>query len=102
MIWFLIVADGFWGLGHLMKAPRTARWGMIAILYLAVLLALVTLPDNNGLRNSLGGSFGEWLLLGGFAVLIWGIWPWEACWGRVSQCRWGTSYGVRSVRWVAR
>jgi molybdopterin/thiamine biosynthesis adenylyltransferase len=72
MIWFLIVAAGFWGLGHLMKAPRIARWGMIAILYLAVLLALVILPNNNGLRDNLGGSFGEWLLLGGFAVLIWG------------------------------
>lgn len=72
MIWFLILAAGLWGLGHLMNAPRSARWAMIAILYLAVLLALVTLPDNNDLRDSLGGSFGEWLLLGGCAVLVWG------------------------------
>jgi molybdopterin/thiamine biosynthesis adenylyltransferase len=70
MIWFLIVAAGFWGLGHLMKAPRSARWGMILILYLAVLLALVILPENNGLSDALGGSFGEWALLGGIAVLV--------------------------------
>ncbi|MGJ8585285.1 MAG: molybdopterin-synthase adenylyltransferase MoeB [Marinosulfonomonas sp.] len=71
MIWFLIFAAGLWGLGHLQKAPVSARLLMIAILYLGVLLAMVILPQDNGLRQTLGGSFGEWALLGGAAVVVW-------------------------------
>ncbi|MGR3660981.1 MAG: HesA/MoeB/ThiF family protein [Paracoccaceae bacterium] len=71
MIWFLIIAAGLWGLGHLMKVPRATRWLMVAVLYLGVVLALAVLPDTSTLRETLGGSLGEWLLLGGFAAIIW-------------------------------
>lgn len=71
MLWILTIAAALWGLGHLMKAPASARWMMIAVLYLGVILALAVLPEDNTLRETLGGSLGEWLLLGGFAVIIW-------------------------------
>lgn len=72
MIWFLILAAGLWGLGHLQKAPVSARLAMIAVLYLGVLLAMLVLPQDNGLRLTLGGSFGEWALLGAAALVVWG------------------------------
>lgn len=71
MLWILTIAAALWGLGHLMKAPASARWMMIAVLYLGVILALAVLPENNTLRETLGGSLGEWLLLGGIAVIVW-------------------------------
>ncbi len=72
MLWFLIVATGLWAVGHLTGAPAKARWTMIAMLYLGVVLALVLLPEGNALRQTLGGSFGEWLVVGGMVALIWG------------------------------
>lgn len=72
MIWFLIFAAGLWGLGHLQKAPVSARLLMIAILYVGILLATLILPQSNGLRVALGGSFGEWALLGAGAIIVWG------------------------------
>jgi molybdopterin/thiamine biosynthesis adenylyltransferase len=53
IVWF-----GGAGLG----VPRSVRLGMLVLLYLAVLLGLVISPDGLGAR--LGGSWGEWLLLG--------------------------------------
>jgi molybdopterin/thiamine biosynthesis adenylyltransferase len=71
MLWFVILAVGLWALGHLIGAPVRTRLAMIGLLYLAILLALLILPAGNGLRLSLGGSFGEWLVVGGLAALIW-------------------------------
>ncbi|MGB5558584.1 MAG: HesA/MoeB/ThiF family protein [Paracoccaceae bacterium] len=71
MLWFLILAAGLWLLGHLTSAPARARLGMIGLLYLAIVLALLVLPDGNPLRQTLGGSLGEWLLVGGLVALIW-------------------------------
>ncbi len=72
MLWFLIFAAGLWGLGYLTGAPARARWAMIGLLYLAILLALLVLPHSHLMRQSLGGSLGEWLLVAGFVALIWG------------------------------
>jgi len=70
MIPFLIMAVVLWGVGAVTHAPKRARWAMIGILYVAVILALAVLPDAHPMRTTLGGSLGEWLLLGGFAAVI--------------------------------
>lgn len=70
MIVFLLLAGGLWTIGAVMKAPMAARWAMIGLLYLAVLLAVGILPEGSGLRDMFGASFGEWALLGGFAVVV--------------------------------
>ncbi|WP_417279990.1 HesA/MoeB/ThiF family protein [Celeribacter sp.] len=70
MTFFLIIAAVLWGIGWLTGAPTRARWAMIGVLYLAVLIALFVLPEGHALRASLGGSLGEWLLIGVGAVII--------------------------------
>lgn len=65
----LVMAAGLWGLGAVMKAPHRARWAMIGMLYLGVLLVQV-LPGDNPLRQMTGGSLAEWLTLGGAVALI--------------------------------
>jgi molybdopterin/thiamine biosynthesis adenylyltransferase len=49
---------------------RTRAWAL-AVLYLAVLLVHVVLPEGAALRAATGGSAGPWLILGGIAVLVW-------------------------------
>ncbi len=71
MLWFLILAVGLWALGHLAGLPAGLRWGMIGLLYLAILLALLLLPQGNPLSAGLGGSLAEWLVVGGLVGLIW-------------------------------
>lgn len=66
----LILAAAIWGLGMALKLPVVARLYMMGLLYVAVLFALVALPAGNGLRQSLGGSPGQWLVLGGLVGLI--------------------------------
>ncbi len=70
MIPFLIMALVLWGVGAVTRAPIRARWAMIGILYVAVILALAVLPEAHPMRTTLGESLGEWLLLGGFAAVI--------------------------------
>ncbi|PTQ70772.1 HesA/MoeB/ThiF family protein [Celeribacter persicus] len=70
MTYFLIIAAVLWGIGWLTGAPTRARWAMIGALYLAVVLALFVLPEGHALRMSLGGSPGEWLLIGVAAVVV--------------------------------
>jgi len=72
MAFFLFLSCVLWGIGHLMRAPYRMRWAMIGVLYLAVLLAHFTLPDENPLRQSIGGTAGGWLVLGGAIALIYG------------------------------
>ncbi|SER81372.1 Molybdopterin or thiamine biosynthesis adenylyltransferase [Tranquillimonas rosea] len=70
MALILIMAAALWGLGHLMDAPRQARWTMIGLLYVAVLAVHVALPQGHPLRAATGGSAGEWLVLGGLLGLV--------------------------------
>jgi len=70
MIVFLCLAAGIWFLGAQMRAPRRTRWAMIAVLYLAILLLLWVLPSPNPLRDALGGSLAEWLIVGVLAALV--------------------------------
>lgn len=71
MIWLLLLAAGLWWLGHLFGAPRKTRLAMLAILYLAVLIALWLAPAGSPLPDFLGGSAAEWALLGGAAIIAW-------------------------------
>ncbi|MBV0913948.1 HesA/MoeB/ThiF family protein [Anianabacter salinae] len=71
MVYFLVAAAALWAMGRAMKAPVQARWTMIGLLYAAVLAALVVSPQGGPLERMLGGSLGEWLVLGGLAAVIW-------------------------------
>ena len=53
-----------------MNVPASARWLMIGLLYILVLIVLVLVPDGHPLESALGGSLGEWLLVGGLVALI--------------------------------
>ncbi len=68
----LAIAAALWGLGRLLKAPVAARFMMIGLLYVAVVALHVALPDGHPLRESTGGSAGEWLVLGLLGVVVWG------------------------------
>ncbi len=59
-----------WGIGSLMGAPRSARAMMIGILYVGVLAMHIVLPDAHPLRLATGESPALWLLIGGFALMI--------------------------------
>ena len=66
------LALALWAVGHLMGAPRRARWLMILLLYIAVLLAQVVFPEGHPLLVALGASKGEWFLLGFLGLAVWG------------------------------
>ena len=71
------LAAALWGLGWLMGTPKRLRWGMIAALWLAVVLGVALLPQGSPLREALGGDARGWLVLGGVAALVlgyrWGL-----------------------------
>ncbi len=70
MLFVLLMAAALWGIGHLMKAPIQARLYMLGLLYVAVLAAQLVLPDGHPVRVTLGGSLGEWLLLGVVLAMV--------------------------------
>jgi len=72
MLLVLALAALLWGLGWALGTPRGPRLLMVALLFAAVLLVQLTLPDGHPLREATGGSAALWLLIGGFAVLALG------------------------------
>lgn len=66
----LILMAALWGLGRLMGTSVQARGGMIGVLYVAVLLAQIVLPDGHPLRMATGETPLPWLILGGLVVLV--------------------------------
>lgn len=68
MMLVLILAAAIWGLGAYLKVPVQARGLMLGLLYIAVLFVQVALPDGHPLRESLGGSPGQWLVFGGMVA----------------------------------
>ncbi len=70
MVWVLAIAMGLWFLGRQIGASERARWAMIGGLYLAVLALLALLPDGNPLQDALGGTLGEWILVGILAAAV--------------------------------
>jgi len=65
----LVMAGVLWGVGWAMGAPRHLRWGMIALLWAAVVLLHLLLPPGHPLRMATGESAALWLILGGFVAL---------------------------------
>ena len=72
MILVLALAATLWGVGHLMGMPRSARFLMLGILYIAVLGLQIAFPDGHPMRMATGESPALWLILGGFALLVLG------------------------------
>lgn len=69
MLLVLVMAAVLWGIGAAMGTPRRLRWGMIAGLWAAVVLAHLVLPEGHPVRLATGESAALWLILGGAAVL---------------------------------
>lgn len=72
MLLFLLGCAGIWGVGWYAKTPRPARWTMIGLLYVVVLVTTILFPEGHPGRAIFGGSLGEWLVVGVFAAAIWG------------------------------
>ena len=70
MILVFALAAVIWGLGTAMKAPMSARWSMIGLLFVAVLALHVALPDGHPLRLATGESPAIWLMLGAATGVI--------------------------------
>ena len=72
MIMVGTMAITLWVIGAVMKVPNTARWNMIAILLIGVMIVHVILPAGHPLRMATGGDARLWAILFGFALLVWG------------------------------
>ena len=72
MVYILLIAAGLWFLGRELNIPTRKRWVLIGLLYLLVLVLLVLLPNGHPVQSALGGSLGEWLLIGGCVALFFG------------------------------
>ena len=70
MLFVLFLAAVLYGIGALMGAPKRARLIMVFILYCAVLLAHLILPDSSPIRLATGESPALWLMVGGGAAMV--------------------------------
>ncbi|MEM1302680.1 MAG: molybdopterin-synthase adenylyltransferase MoeB [Pseudomonadota bacterium] len=69
MIVVFSMAATLWIFGVVMKTPHQARWIMIGLLFVGVLILHTVLPDGHPLREGTGGDARLWLLFLGFGVL---------------------------------
>ena len=73
----LFLMAGLWALGWVMKTPKRARLIMIGLVYLAVVIAQLVLPEGTPIRVATGGDVRPWLVLGGVVGLgllyVWGL-----------------------------
>lgn len=67
----LALAAMLWGIGHILRMPSNARFLMIALLYVGVLLVHTVFPDGHPLRGALGGTINEWVSLGFLVAIAW-------------------------------
>ena len=70
MLFVLFLAVVLYGIGAVMGAPKRARWTMVVILYFAVLLAHLVLPETSPIRLATGQSPALWLMVGGTVVMV--------------------------------
>ncbi|MGY3438969.1 MULTISPECIES: HesA/MoeB/ThiF family protein [unclassified Marinovum] len=70
MLLVLAIAAAIWGLGYALGLPRSARWPLIGLLFVAVLGIQFLFPDGHPLRAATGGDPALWLLLAGFGILV--------------------------------
>ncbi|PZX47403.1 molybdopterin/thiamine biosynthesis adenylyltransferase [Roseinatronobacter thiooxidans] len=68
----LFLMAALWALGWVMKTPVRARLVMIGLVYVAVVLAQLVLPESAEIRQATGGDARPWLVLGGVAGLGYG------------------------------
>ena len=61
MILVSAMAGALWGIGALMRVPRSLRFGMLGLLWLAVISLHVVLPDGHPLRLATGGAPQGWV-----------------------------------------
>lgn len=66
------MAITLWVIGVVMKVPKAARWNMLTILIVAVMMLHLVLPDGHPLRMATGGDARLWAILFGFSLLVWG------------------------------
>lgn len=70
MLLVLGLMAALYGLGAYMGATKGARWAIVGVIYSAVVLLHLALPDGHPLRLATGESPALWLMLGGAAVLV--------------------------------
>ena len=70
MLTVFAAGAAIWCIGAVMKTPKSLRWTMIGVLYVAVLLAQLVFPATHPLRIATGGSVAPWLMIGGVAAMI--------------------------------
>lgn len=75
MILVLGLAGLIWWGGRPMGLARGVRLSVLLVLFAAVLLLQLTLPEGSPLRVATGGSAQSWLILGGVALVI-GVYSW--------------------------
>ena len=61
-----------WFVGRRAGLPAQARGLMLGLLYIAVLIAQVALPDGNPVREMTGREAEPWILVGILAGVAWG------------------------------
>jgi hypothetical protein len=69
----LIMAGLLWGIGAVMGTPHRLRWGMIGLLWLAVVALHLVLPDGHSLRLATGESPAFGCLWAGLRRWCWPI-----------------------------
>lgn len=72
MILVLAMAAALWGIGWSMGAPRSARFTMIALLMIAVIMLHIILPDGHPLRENTGSEPALWIFIICGGLLVWG------------------------------
>lgn len=70
MLLVFALAGALWGLGAMMDVPRRARWPMLGLLYVGVLMIQVALPAGHPVRMATGESPALWLLLGALVGVV--------------------------------
>ena len=70
MGYVLALMAGLWGLGAVMKIAPARRWFLIGLVYIAVVIAHLVLPDGAPLRMATGGSVRPWLIVGGIIAVV--------------------------------
>ena len=69
MLLVLSMALVIWTVGHFLNVPKAARWPMLGLLFVAVLMLHLVLPNGHPLRMATGESPAPWLLLAAAAGL---------------------------------
>jgi molybdopterin/thiamine biosynthesis adenylyltransferase len=72
MIMVAFMAAVLWGIGMAMGAPKRARWTMIAVLLVCVIVIQIVLPNGHALREATGGDVRLWGLIIAFVVIGFG------------------------------